>query len=80
MSGDKDYHKSRFSIVSFVIGASNVTSPYDCSFRMFSNECSQVKENWEKMKTSWKKGKKNLKTIEEKSWGKVDQMSQRFTL
>ena len=34
---NKDCHKSRFSIVSIVISVSNVTSPYDCSFRVFSN-------------------------------------------
>ena len=32
------YHnKSRFSIVSIIISVSNVTSPYDRSYRLFSN-------------------------------------------
>ena len=34
---NKDCHKSRLSLVSIVISVSNVTSPYDCSFRVFSN-------------------------------------------
>ena len=37
LSGNKDCHESRFSIVSFVISVSNIRSPYDCSFRVFSN-------------------------------------------
>ena len=38
----KDCHESRFSIVSIVISVSNVTSPLDCSFRVFSNGGTKV--------------------------------------
>ena len=34
LSGNKDCHESRFSIVSIVISVPNVTSPYDRSFRV----------------------------------------------
>ena len=34
---NKDCHESRFLIVNSVTNVSNVTSPYDHSFRMFSN-------------------------------------------
>ena len=37
LSGNKDCYETRFSIVSIVISVSNVTSPYDRSFRVFSN-------------------------------------------
>ena len=71
MSGNNDCHESRFSIVSIVISVSNVTSPYDHSFRVLSNGGTKVGKGAEK---SWEKVEESFKTSFLKSWKKLKKL------